>query len=328
MEKCSKCGNKLSNIDVLCPKCGALVEVVQVRKGAGMQIASSAISVPIKKLPQQNLILYNDDWPSDDMEGLLLPDETPPINTENIETSVAPEKPELPARENKTMQMLTEAAMYTDEADVAFEESSLNLLRNMRLPELEHISPYEAAVKSEYTPDASPSGPEINPPETRAARHAPQHSWLEIEEVEPVRAADAPDPQGIASDAPAVTDAAEDAPVLTPEATASDTAITPDDAVTPAAAPVEAGYRRRYRENHTEAQPIAPRPRKAAKALLMAFVWLVIAGLLFCGFYFLDQFVTNHYDGYSQMIFQMSGGQINPDTSADTPPVSQDAPVS
>ncbi len=29
MSKCPKCGNKLSSLDVLCPKCGALVEIVQ-----------------------------------------------------------------------------------------------------------------------------------------------------------------------------------------------------------------------------------------------------------------------------------------------------------
>ena len=31
MERCPKCGNKLSNVDVLCPRCGALVEVIQVK---------------------------------------------------------------------------------------------------------------------------------------------------------------------------------------------------------------------------------------------------------------------------------------------------------
>ncbi len=33
MEKCPKCGNKLSPIDVLCPRCGALVENINVRLG-------------------------------------------------------------------------------------------------------------------------------------------------------------------------------------------------------------------------------------------------------------------------------------------------------
>ena len=31
MDRCPNCGNKLSNIDVLCPKCGAVVEVVPTR---------------------------------------------------------------------------------------------------------------------------------------------------------------------------------------------------------------------------------------------------------------------------------------------------------
>jgi uncharacterized Zn finger protein (UPF0148 family) len=30
MNKCPKCGNKLSPVDVLCPRCGALVEVIHV----------------------------------------------------------------------------------------------------------------------------------------------------------------------------------------------------------------------------------------------------------------------------------------------------------
>ena len=61
MERCPKCGNKLSNIDVLCPRCGALVEVIQVRSS----FIPPTVSVTPPKAERPNLIVYNEDLPGE-----------------------------------------------------------------------------------------------------------------------------------------------------------------------------------------------------------------------------------------------------------------------
>ena len=72
MNRCPNCGNKLSDIDVLCPKCGTFVEVVQ-SPGDGGTSDSPAVSgedpAPSKNDSRPELILYNDDLPPDDMPG-------------------------------------------------------------------------------------------------------------------------------------------------------------------------------------------------------------------------------------------------------------------
>ena len=64
MERCPKCGNKLSNVDVLCPRCGALVEVIQVKNSFVPPPVTSESTPPVCERP--NLVIYNEDFPGDE----------------------------------------------------------------------------------------------------------------------------------------------------------------------------------------------------------------------------------------------------------------------
>lgn len=92
MENCPNCGNKLSNIDVLCPRCGALVEVIKVNTNIPVTSSSTKMDSdkepsnmlqPPKKDYYQNLTVYSDELPP---EGMLdepepnEPDTTAPIS--------------------------------------------------------------------------------------------------------------------------------------------------------------------------------------------------------------------------------------------------------
>ena len=71
MDKCPNCGNSLSSIDVLCPRCGAFVEVVQVNNNSASNHSTpdnqntGSNNSEKKEYPKEfpNLIVYNDDLP-------------------------------------------------------------------------------------------------------------------------------------------------------------------------------------------------------------------------------------------------------------------------
>lgn len=87
MDKCPNCGNKINRMDVLCPRCGAVVEDVQVKNSVKVkQSSNSDIALPIipKKNFQQNFVVYNEDFPSeeDEMFGGAAPDGKTPVKTD------------------------------------------------------------------------------------------------------------------------------------------------------------------------------------------------------------------------------------------------------
>jgi hypothetical protein len=133
MDKCPKCGNKLSSIDVLCPRCGSLVEVVQIKKGAGVQSASGAYASPVKKVPPQNLIVYNDDLPSDDIFS----------STDSEPTAVDQTEPVVPTHESTETPAYnlpeSQQKMHSEDTEVGTEEDYLALLRKMNLSALNDI---------------------------------------------------------------------------------------------------------------------------------------------------------------------------------------------
>ena len=71
MNKCPNCGNKLSDIDVLCPKCGTFVEVVQSSGGstapADKPASDDGNPSSATDEPRPEIILYNEDLPPDGM---------------------------------------------------------------------------------------------------------------------------------------------------------------------------------------------------------------------------------------------------------------------
>jgi hypothetical protein len=270
MDRCPKCGNKLSSIDVLCPRCGALVEVVQVKKNPSVLSSSSQIDVPVKKQPPQSLVVYNDDMPSD--ESIPIPEaaETPAepqFFGENLPEQTAPAPPPEVAADSTP---LPDLSLPPAESDIGTEEDYLALFRKMKLPELEDISS-----------GGDPSGEPASPPAIRR--------WLEIEEVMEEPPAAAPVSAPPASEAP-------DPPVSQPS---TDVTVSADTQ-----------HRYRYHGDAKRVPQAVPR-RSAGRVALMIFIWLLVTGLLFYGFFFADRYVKEHYGSYPAMLYEISNGNIN-----------------
>jgi len=92
MGKCPKCGNKLNNIDVLCPRCGTLVEVINVNQNAPITSSSGTMDGDSDKdesaKPQaqdyyQNLTVYSDDLPVDP----AAPDDEPDLSDIDVDAA-------------------------------------------------------------------------------------------------------------------------------------------------------------------------------------------------------------------------------------------------
>ncbi len=315
MDKCPKCGNKLSSIDVLCPKCGALVEVVQIKKGTAGQNASSDMSIPVKKQPQQNLIVYNDDWPVDDTDMLSSLDAAPEVKPDDIPAPYPDDVSELLKHLDTPAIPETKPSMetpFSPESELESEENYLAMFRNMKLPELEDINTENTAEPSysEQLTAADPPEPSIQP-EPRHAESIPvtagheKHRWLEIEEL---------------SDNPPV-----DAPIST-SAEPTDTETEAPEAPVPASdEPGESRFR--YRSERRQATTVLHPRRNVGRVVMMIFVWLLVTGALFCGFFFLDQYVTEHYGSYPAMLYEWSNGAIDLDPSAELSPTPIEAPA-
>jgi hypothetical protein len=296
MDKCPKCGNKLSGIDVLCPRCGALVEIIQIRKPSGAQSASS--DAPVKKLPQQNLIVYNDDWPANDMDlsdapGMAYVDP----GGFPAESPAAAESPDIKAELEPSDSLVPD--YFSSESDIGSEEDYLAMLKSMNLPELESLDDVTPQTQDE--------------PVSRR--------WLEIEELEDTKAVSS-------SEANELKPAAHD---IKPEAydTESVAYESKKEAYAPVsrtdALPDDVQRRYRYQPERKRAQASAPR-RGAGRVVLTVFIWLVVASALFCGFFFLNQYVTNRYGSYQSMLYELSGGNIDLETSAEARPSPNEAP--
>ncbi len=296
MDKCPKCGNKLSSIDVLCPKCGALVEVVQVRKCAGPQ-GSAGACPPVRKTLQQNLIV--DDWPADDSSGIL-----------SGAAAMPPKASEEPAQ--------TENDAPFD-SEFGTEETYLSLLKMMNLPELESIDEEQSHsvpgppniaeyAASELHEDDAPPFIKSTESVSSAPEAAVPHHWLEIEEI-PENA-----PAYVVAAAPAYASVSE-----APDAVVSASASEPDSpaaAAVPAFAPAypaETGTMHRYRANRRKEEALRKKEapgRSVGRVLLMILAWLLVCGALFGGFFFLDRYVTSRYGSYQTMLYEITNGTL------------------
>lgn len=342
MEKCPNCGSKLSNLDVLCPRCGALVEVVQLKKNmsTGGQDARKNAAEPgaaPKNEFRPNLIVYNEDLPIEDIEGFGQPTDAADAGLANPQPDAdAPAGPNAvfpgtfgaedslfagyKASREKTSPSVPEAdagkaagisAGETPEAAVGalvyedpYAESYLAMVKNMRTA--------EQADVDDFDPEAFMH--EYRQKKNRQSDAEQKKQWLEIEE-----AGGATDAAEIAGEVqPAVPiDAAEPdrQPVAAEEAADAD--LPPAVAGTDAAdEPVE--QTRRYRQANYAADADASVAKKARRLhpLVAAVLWVVATAVIFCGFYFLNGYVAKAYGGYDHLIYTITSGKINTDTDA------------
>lgn len=74
MDRCPNCGNKLSEIDVLCPKCGTVVEVIKAKNNVPSSLETATESIVKETAPAQKkdipkyFNVYYEDLPDEDSE--------------------------------------------------------------------------------------------------------------------------------------------------------------------------------------------------------------------------------------------------------------------
>jgi len=310
MERCPKCGNKLSNVDVLCPRCGALVEVIQVKNSLVPPPPKPPESTP-PACERPNLVIYNEDFPGDEPaadepaayeESILdivekepdFPDLLPAEeDTSSSQPSVTqPVQPFIPERLYETPQDL--------EREIQAESRMARRARQRKWPEPQDAEQPPPRVSEE--------------PESRLSRRATRQSTLSDSEEQLLKEADQLTSR--ASWRARVTGMPDDA----------ETPAVPEEPLSPVSADAELSaqpaertiprYRAEYRESlrRSGSSRESKRRMPVPAAILL---WVIVAAVLFLGFYYLNQHVMTVYGSYGSFIRALTYGIVNLDASAD-----------
>ena len=279
MERCPKCGNKLSNIDVLCPRCGALVEVIQVRSS----FIPPTVSATPPKAERPNLIVYNEDLPG---EGPFC--ETPEEDT-------------------------FEAAPPVAEAD------ALAGLPAFSMPDLSDIQLPEFVTEKESPSNIPDDiiEPQADTRMARRARERQWLELEELNastttpEAQLLKEADELTSRSARSKSALDKNrkAESDTPSVIPPSSAADTDF--------AASSFNEEPERRYRSHHKQAaaasKNVSLKKLPAPAAILL---WAMLAAAIFLGFFFLNRYVQTTYGSYPAFIREITNGKIELDESA------------
>jgi hypothetical protein len=315
MERCSKCGNKLSNVDVLCPRCGALVEVIQVKNSFVPPPPEPPESTP-PACERPNLVIYNEDFPGDepvadepasdesaaDEDSILdivekepdFPDLLPTEeDTPSPQPSVTqPVQPFLPKRLYENPQDL--------EREIQAESRMARRVRQRRWPEPQDAEQPSPRVSEEQ--------------ESRLSRRAARQAASSASEEQLLKEADQLTSR--ASWRSRVTGMPDDA----------ETPVVPEEPLSPistdaelSAPPAERTIPR-YRAEYRESLRRSGRVRKSKGRMPVAaaiLLWIMVAAVLFLGFYYLNQHVMTVYGSYGVFINALTNGRLNLDASVD-----------
>ena len=294
MDKCPKCGNKLSPIDVLCPRCGALAEVIHVASHPDAVPAKHA-DVVFSRQPKPEDTAQQSDMPiSRQARSAVNPTEEIPVSLPARDEANLIEEDDLPmsrqARKAAMQSKIKEAKRAVSGTDLS-ESSSKKWL------EIEEVDPALLAAKNETET------------EPIAADEAEDNSFTETAEDKmfDAQTTDTVPDDNVLSDAQ-TTDTAPDDNALF-DAQTTDTA--PDDNVLSDDTP------RRYRTRSAD-EPVSEsgKKRRRSPVALIVLMWVVIAAAVFGGFYFLDTHVTSAYGGWDDFVRQLTNGKVELDTDA------------
>ncbi len=279
MERCPKCGNKLSNIDVLCPRCGAMVEVIQVRSS----FIPPNISATPPKAERPHLIVYNEDLPG---EGPFC--ETPEEDTFEEVPSVAEadDFDGLPASSLPDMSDIQLSGLETEKNsppnipdDIIEPQADTRMARRARERqwlELEELNASTTTPEAQLLKEAD----ELT---SRSARSRSSHD----------------------KDHKAESDILSESSSYS----AADTGLTASD--------IKEEPERRYRSQQKQAgatsKNISLKKLPAPAAILL---WAMLAAAIFLGFFFLNRYVQTTYGGYPAFIREITNGKIELDESA------------
>jgi hypothetical protein len=286
MERCPKCGNRLSNIDVLCPRCGTVVEVIQIKNNISPDAATSTAakdSKPkIKDFPQ-SFIVYNEDFPSDGETNESL-EEDAVLNTagggfEAPETispiaDTSPVEPDAPYKYGPDA-----SAEADDKTGVSVESADdndyspryLENLMNINLPEIDDLQDFDPdEFMREYKQKKRSSSPD---------EPVPQKRWLEIEEAD------------------------------TSETASKDNAAdqTTERRYRSSSQPI---IRERPRDKSRKREPkkVSKRKKNIALSVLL---WILVTGALFFSFIYFDKHVQKAYGNYDNLIYSITNGKVD-----------------
>ena len=292
MDKCPKCGNKLSPIDVLCPRCGALAEVIHVASHPDAVPAKNA-DVVISRQPRPEDTAQQSDMPiSRQARSAVNPTEEIPVSLPARDEANLIEEDDLPMS-----RQARKAAMQakTKEAKRAVSGTDLSESSSKKWLEIEEIDPALLAAKNETEP------------EPIAADETEDHSLTETAEDKMFDAeTDTVPDDNVLLDAE--TDTVPDDNVLS-DAQTPDTV--PDDNVLSDDTP------RRYRTRSADEPVSEPgKTRRRSPVALIVLMWVVIAAAVFGAFYFLDTHVTSAYGGWNDFVRQLTNGKVELDTDA------------
>jgi hypothetical protein len=316
MDKCPNCGNKINTMDVLCPRCGAVVEDVKIKNNTRIINTLDYVSQApaVKKDFPQNFIVYNEDFPSDESEALS----TGGAYVSDNKTADKPEdsgygdtdadnSPESITEEYfLPEQAMTDEPVVTPEglgaqspeakelAEDTYSERYLNRIKENSLPEIDDISNFDPDEYMRKYRESKKA--QLTAEETGTDEPAEKKRWLEIEEV------------------------------ITPE----ETVASPEASHAPLnqASEYEQDIQRRYnpqrRSNSVKdisfadkkaGEPVekyrARKERRRVPAALSLLIWIIIAAALFTGFMFFDRFVKTTYGNYGSLIYSITDGKID-----------------
>ena len=293
MDKCPKCGNKLSPIDVLCPRCGALAEVIHVASHPDAVPAKNA-DVVISRQPRPEYTAQQSDMPiSRQARSAVNPTEEIPVSLPARDEANLIEEDDLPMS-----RQARKAAMQAKNKEVkrAVSGTDLSESSSKKWLEIEEIDPALLAAKNETEPEP------ISADETE------DNSFTETAEDKMFDAeTDTVPDDNVLLDVQ-TTDTVPDDNVLS-DAQTPDTV--PDDNVLSDDTP------RRYRTRSADEPVSEPgKTRRRSPVALIVLMWVVIAAAVFGAFYFLDTHVTSAYGGWDDFVRQLTNGKVELDTDA------------
>lgn len=299
MERCPNCGSKLSKIDVLCPKCAAVVEVIQIKSSISLNPETEKQTNPdsentIKKDFPEAFIVYNEDFPVEETGGVsdaadaaedeALQDVPSVTGSKEPEAQIdepfdfdppvitQPEPQDIASYEN-----IEDAGTADIEYDNDYSARYLEHLKNINLPEIDDMQsfdPEEFMHEYRRNKEAQAESPLNEAPADEQLLNTEEQ--FEAEE-------------------PTAADEIEQITHSTETAT------------------IERRYRSAETKNKARAHK-APKERAKQKKpgiAVSVLLWLVVSAAFFVGFMFFDGYVQKAYGSYNSFIYTITDGKID-----------------
>ncbi len=344
MERCPNCGNKLSSIDVLCPKCGAVVEVIQTKTNpSSPETATDGNTQKPEPAPKKDIPKYFNVY----YEGL--PDEdsidNEPEEAPKKEPEETPEEPEKPAasvqaeavkQPNRFQAAIEEVApeeykkakgsfseivtaKVNEPGDDDYSPRYLENLKNLDLPEIDDISNFDPEEYMREYKYKKILGGQAASEDSQSAKK----QWLEIEETEPK--------SDLASELTKVREDLGRQEEQAPPAERRYRGI--QDSRTEKKRDSRPERKQNVRperkqvvrpeiiqDNRPEINqetvigeeiPMPPKKKRSPRAAAMVLMWIVVSAAIFFGCIFLDNYIKTSYGSYGNFIKTITNGQVD-----------------